>query len=292
MPLLIDNNKIKSLLNLLEDEDKETYDLVSSQILDMGYDLLPYLLEAEDNSVNTLLSSRLKFIRQQLNLDKSLEDLREWKMHNSKNLYQGLSIISKYEYPRLELKSISELINKLRQDLWLEINDNLTALEKVRILNHLFFEVYGFIGNSKDYYAPENSFLNDVLMLRKGNPVSLSIVYSIVAQSVNIPIYGVNLPRNFMLVYVEKLYSQSINKIDNSDILFYINPYNKGEIHSQKDVLNYLRKIKKQVDEKYYLPCSNITIISRTIRNIINAFDKKGDKNAISNYEKLLEVLV
>jgi regulator of sirC expression with transglutaminase-like and TPR domain len=288
---ILDENKIKSLIHLLEDDDEETYKLIYPQILSMGSDLLPYILDAQERSINPILSSRLKEIFSELNLQTSIKELTDWKLHNSRNLYQGLTIIAKYQYPNIELRKVSEIINKIRQDLWLEVNDNLTALEKVRIINHLFFDVYKFRGDTTDYYAPENSFINDILVRKKGNPLNLSAIYSIIAQSVNIPIYGVNLPRNYMLVYVEKLYSQPMNDFKENDILFYINPFNKGEIHSKNDIFNYLRRINIPTEEQYYLPCSNTVTLSRSLNNLINIYKKKGDDNKMYGFKKLLEVL-
>jgi regulator of sirC expression with transglutaminase-like and TPR domain len=288
---VLDENKINSLIHLLEDDDSQTYALIYDQIMGMGPDLMPYLMDAEDRSINPLLTERLQELYQQLNLGYSINELKNWKLHNSKNLYQGLSILAKYQYPRLELRKISDLINKIRQELWLEVNDNLTALEKVRILNHIFFEVYNFRGDSKDYYAPENSFINDVLMRRKGNPLTLSALYAIVAQSVNIPIYGVSLPRNYMVVYVEKLYSQSMDEVRSLDVLFYINPFNRGEIHSQSDIFNYLRRIKMERLEEYYLPCSNVVTLQRSLRNLVDIYTKSGDDRKVNDLSQMLDVL-
>jgi regulator of sirC expression with transglutaminase-like and TPR domain len=291
MTQVLDDSKLKSLIHLLEDDDSQTYDLIYPQIMEMGAPILPLLLEAEDQSLNPILSDRLHTIVHHLNLQKTINDFKDWKQHNARNLYQGLSILSKYQYPRLELRKVSELINKIRQDLWLEVNDNLTALEKVRILNHIFFDVYNFKGDTKDYYALENSFINEVLIRRKGNPLTLSSIYSIVAQSVNIPIYGVNIPRNYMLVYVERLYSQVPETMTTNDVLFYINTFNRGEIHSLNDIQNYLKRIQVEPKVDYYLPCPNELVIERSINNIINAYSQMGESSKIEDYRLLLDAL-
>jgi regulator of sirC expression with transglutaminase-like and TPR domain len=287
---LIDENKINSLIHLLEDEDEQVYLLISDQIMAMGSEMIPFLLDADDRSINPLLSSRLREMQMKLSLNHGKEELAVWKERNVRNLFQGLSILSKFQYPRLELRKISDLINKIRQDLWLEINDNLTALEKVRIMNHIFFETYGFKGNSENYFALENSFINDVLMSRKGNPLLLSSIYSIIAQSVNIPIYGVNLPRNYMLVYIERLYNQD-NEVSVQDVLFYINPFNHGEIHSLADIQAYLRRIQMEPKQEYFLPCDNAVTITRCIHNIINSFEQNSKMEQAEPYKQLLEVI-
>ncbi len=291
MEKILDKDQIKSLIHLLEDDDEETYKLIFPQLIDMGEDLIPYILDAKERSINPILTSRLKEVYIELNLQTSIKELTDWKLHNSRNLYQGLTILAKYRYPNIDLRKVSEVINKIRQDLWLEINDNLTALEKVRIINNIFFDIYKFRGDTKDYYAPENSFINDILIRKKGNPLNLSAIYSIIAQSVNIPIYGVNLPKNYMLVYVEKLYSQPLDNFQANDILFYINPFNRGEIHSKNDIINYLRRINIPVEEQYYMPCSNIVTLSRSLNNLVKIYKNKGEENKIYGFKKLLEVL-
>jgi len=286
----MEENKIKALIALLQDEDEQTFNLIHSQIMDEGVTMMPYILEAQDVATDGEYTSRLKIVYDELNLQNAINELKDWRQNNYKNLFQGFTIISQYQYPKLEMSAISGLLNKIRQDFWLEIKDSHTALEKVKVFNHVFFSIYGYSGNNDDYYAPENSFLNDVLLRKKGNPLTLSALYSIVAQSLGIPIYGVNTPRNFLLVYLDKMYSFPIDEVQEKNILFYINPYSKGEVHSLKDIFGYLKRINQEVKSEYYLPCSNSTIIRRSINNIIVAFDKKSKADVVANYTKLLSV--
>ena len=290
MALSLEQGKIDSLISLLEDDDEQTYGLIRSQMLKMGNDLMPHLIKAEDESDNEILSGRLNSIYRELKLGNTIEELAYWRQHNFKNLFQAFIILSQFQYPRIDTTIISGLINKIRQDFWLEVNDNHTALEKVKVLNRIFFDIYNFEGNIDDYYAPQNSFLNDVLLLKKGNPLTLSVLYSIIAQSLDLPIYGVNTPRNFMLVYLDKMYSFPVDEVQDKNILFYINPYSKGEVHSLKDIFTYLKRIGQEVKTEYYFPCSNTTIVSRAINNIIVAYNKLGDEPSVNDYKKLLGI--
>ena len=146
----MDKHKIESLISLVDDQDESVFELVQGQIMNLGGDVLPLLTEAYDRSESELMSARLKNLIAQLTLINTREEIRDWKNNNSRNLYQGLSIIATYQYPKLDIEKITRTINKIRQELWLEINDNMTALEKVRILNHLFFDIHMFRGDSKE----------------------------------------------------------------------------------------------------------------------------------------------
>jgi regulator of sirC expression with transglutaminase-like and TPR domain len=164
----------------------------------------------------------------------------------------------------------------------------MTALEKVRILNHLFFEIHMFRGDSKDFFAAENSFLNDVIIRKKGNPITLSSIYSIIAQSVNIPIYGVNMPNHFIVAFTNRLYTQPLSDIKINDVLFYVNPFNRGEIYSLKEMRHFLTSMKVVPRDNYLLPCSNVTIVMRSINNLINIYENLGQVEKADDFRVIL----
>lgn len=288
---MLNKHKIESLISLVDDKDKDVFELVQGQIIELGKEVLPLLNNAIDQSSNELMTARLSNLINQLNLIKAREDIREWKNHNSRNLYEGLSILACFQYPKLDIEKITRTINKIRQELWLEINDNMTALEKVRILNHLFFEIHMFRGDSKDFFAPENSFLNDVVIRKKGNPITLSAIYSIIAQSVNIPIYGVNMPNHFIVAYTDRLYTQPLSDIKINDILFYVNPFNRGEIYSLKEMRHFLTSMKVMPRDAYLMPCSNITILRRSLKNLIKIYSNKNDSSKVDDFKLILSEL-
>ena len=114
--------------------------------------------------------------------------LTNWVETGGQDLLEGAFIVARLQYPDLSINYLNGIIDDLRQDIWLELNPNLTALEKVRIINHFLFEVHKFSGNIYNMYSPQNSYINQVLETKKGNPVSLSIVYICIAQKLGIPI--------------------------------------------------------------------------------------------------------
>ena len=158
------------------------------------------------------------------------------------------------------------------------MNDDLTAIEKVKVLNHILFEVHQFSGNITNYHAPQNSFINNVLESKKGNPLMLSVLYMLICKELNIPIYGINLPQHFVLAYLND-YANLIdvnNKTLSNNILFYINPFSKGLIFNQKDIDQFLKQLNLEAEAKYYIPCSNIEIVKRSLNNLIFSYEKLG----------------
>ena len=54
---------------------------------------------------------------------------------------------------------------------------------------------------------------------------TLAVIYMSVAYKLGLPIFGVNLPKNFILAYKDE-YRQHDSADEADDVLFYINPYN------------------------------------------------------------------
>ncbi len=71
---------------------------------------------------------------------------------------------------------------------------------RLEILSRYLHEEEGFQGNEVDYYDPRNSYLNEVLQLRQGIPISLSMLYIEIGQRCGLPLRGVCTPAHFMVL--------------------------------------------------------------------------------------------
>src|SRR5690606_23418590 len=141
-------------------------------------------------------------------------------------------------------KRVEQELDQIKQKVWLEISEDNTAFEIVKIFNHVIFDICGFESSKNNFYSAENSYINKVISTRKGNPLSLSILYSVIAQRLQIPIYGVNLPNHFVLGFVDEFQTlKMLGMSDERNILFYINPFSKGRIFDHNEIENYLRSL-------------------------------------------------
>src|SRR5262249_11991206 len=162
--------------------------------------------------------------------------------------------------------------------IWLELHYDLTPFEKIRILNHVLYTVHGFKGNTDQYHDPQNSFINNALESKKGNPIMLAIIYMLVAQRLHIPIFGVNLPQHFVLTYKEDNKPVNLSdpfnakpKLDHraGKVLFYINAFNNGAVFSKANLEQFLRQINIEPRYEFFEACSNIDIVKRVLRNLV-----------------------
>jgi regulator of sirC expression with transglutaminase-like and TPR domain len=168
----------------------------------------------------------------------------------------------------------------------------MTAFEVVGVLNKIIFGQYGFSGNSSNYHASSNSYLNNVIETKKGNPLSLSIIYSVIAQQLNLPIYGVNLPNHFVLAYMdENGANQYISNGNEYGVLFYINAFSRGSILQKEDITEFLKSIQAYPESFHYQPCSNSDIIRRMLTNLIASFQQVGNAEKVNELCELRAIL-
>jgi len=290
----LSKKEISALLNLLDDPDEQIYIHVKDRFVSFGTKIIPHLEDAWEDSFDAIIQKRIEEIIHLIQVEAFNKELLNWAKHNQYDLLTGILLIARFQYPDLDEEKIRKQIHQIKQDVWLEINDDLTALEKVKIINHILFDVHQFSGNISNYHAPQNSFINTVLETKKGNPVSLAILYMVIAQELNIPIYGVNLPEHFIVAYVDEfknLFSNSDKKHTAENILFYINPFSKGIIFSNKDIDQFLTQLKLEPKSSYYKPCSNLDIIKRVIRNLIYSFEKLGHLDKIDELKQIQQSL-
>ena len=285
---MLKDKNIQALLQLLDDPSNEVFNHVSQGILKQGEDIIPELEKAWETSLNEVLQERIENLIQEIQFSSTQKQLIEWKENNSTDLLYGAYLIAKYQYPDLKYDTILNSFNKIKQDVWLEISTNLTALEKVQVLNHIFYKIHEFSGNSTNFFAPQNSYLNHVFETQKGNPITLGIIYISLAQQLDIPIYGVSMPRNFILAYLDE------NNLDNpyeDEILFYINPYNKGTVLGKREIDYFLKQQKLESKESYYKPCTNIEIIKNLILNLIYSYEKLGYPEKVESMKQLYNII-
>ncbi len=283
--------EIQALIQLLDDPSQEVNQAVTRNLLDQGTDILPDLEAAWEGSMNAQYQERIINLIQEIQVNSTHEMLKEWIRSGAGNLLKGVYLIARYQYPELNYEDLEKPLEKISRDVWLELNNNLTALEKVRILNHILFEVNGFGRNTKNFYSPQNSFLNQVLETRKGNPISLAVIYSIVAQRLNLPISGVNLPKNFILAYRDEMVSGDGFDDVSEHILFYINPYNKGSVLGRREIDYFLKQQGIEPLPSHYRPCSNLDVIIRILHNLINACHKSAYREKAELFEGVLRMV-
>ncbi|MFD2600312.1 transglutaminase-like domain-containing protein [Sphingobacterium corticis] len=277
------NNEYQALVSLLDDPDQDIFQQIEHTLITCGPDVIPFLEESWEESFNPLAQSRIENIIHKIQFDQVKNDLQLWQLHNSSDLLDGLMIINRYQYPNMNEDQVYYQLAELRSTVWRGLMYDMSAIEKVKLLNNIIFREFGLSGNTANYHDPQNSFINQVLETKKGNPISLACIYALVAQKLDLPIYGVNLPKHFVLAYMDE---QSPQKV-----LFYINVFNRGQIMSEEDIYGFLRQLNLPLSEEYTMPCDNTSVIKRVLRNLISAYEHVDNHVKRNDIELLMNLI-
>jgi regulator of sirC expression with transglutaminase-like and TPR domain len=281
------STEIYALVKLLDDTDPEVFAHVEKRLVEYGHEVIEYLENVWEQSLDTTLQQRIENVVHQIQFNNVKEDLNLWYQSGAFDLLKGALIINRYQFPDLDEQKLINQIEEIKREIWLSLQYEMSSIEKVKLINHIFYNVYGFRGNTTNHTDPQNSYINQVLESKKGNQISLALLYSTLAQKLDIPIYGVNLPQHFILGYLDE------TKKDDQEfsVLFYINAFNKGAIFGKHDVDQFLRQLQLEPLPGFYTPCSNVEIIRRVIRNLVSAYENQGALEKVAELNQLQNIL-
>ncbi|MCO6496304.1 MAG: transglutaminase family protein [Chitinophagaceae bacterium] len=277
---MLENEEINALFYLIDDPDEEVFNSVSTKLVSMGKGILPNLEHLWENTPDEGLQHRIEMIIHKLHFQDLVSDFEKWKK-NSPDLLQGSLLVSKYLYPDLSHTRTFQEIEKLRRNIWLELNSYLTPLEEVAVISAILFNYYKLQSNTVSYEIPDDFLLPKLIENRRGNVISSGILYLILGQMLDVPVAAIKIPKQFIIAYftTEYQYPNPVKR-RTEQIKFFIDPLN-GQVYTQKDVEEYFKRNSIELDTSFFQPMSNTEVISHLLRELANCFD-----NEPSGYKK------
>lgn len=259
--------EIIALIALLEDPDRSVQDSVINRLEELGEEVIKPLEQSWESTLSEPMQARIEDIIRNIQFNMLRCEIRQWVETGGENMLYGAYLLAKIQYPDLDYETMNMQVEALRSQIWLELNDHLTALEKVKVMNYFLFNVHKFSRSSRGITMPQLFFINHVLDTHKGSPVILGIIYMEIASRLDISIKGVNLPRNFVICYHDPGY------LDDPDgVMFYINPYSKGDVLGRNQLEYFLDEQKIDLRPEYLKPCTHIDIAMRLVENLKHAY--------------------
>jgi regulator of sirC expression with transglutaminase-like and TPR domain len=279
------------LIHLLDDPDKEAFQQISKEILSLGFPAIEPLEEAWFNTNDQLTRQRIEEIVHSIQYDGLYKELSEWVDLGGNDLLQGFLIASRFQYPNLDQEKLLTEVNKITRSVWLELNDNLTSLEKVKLLNHVFFGVYNFGGEITDTKVTDHYYLNNLLQSKHGNALSIGILYIIIAQKIGLPIKGVDLSGNFIacFTHLPEEFIEDYKPV--SDVKFYINPFAMGAVFTRKEIMLYLEKAEIEPITSFFSPANNIRVLKRWAYDLMQAYIEEGKSEKAKELKAFIRIL-
>lgn len=281
---------LDALLSLLDDQDELVYSPVKVKLLSMGPTILPKLEEALYSAGSMEHTKKLEEIISRMKREIQVAKMRQWVSNENRSLLDGWLLISSIHHPAITKEKIEQGIHKIYQDIWLEISDSMTSLEKVAVINHILFRINGFELTSIDVPRIENIVIDNLLFSRRGDVFSLTILYLILARSIHIDLLPIILANKLLLVYEDNLATSLAYGSPGDKYLFYINVAHRGSIISPKEV-QFLYDKSQKYGKGVTGVETDISLVSKLLKFMSIIYREEGDHQRIQLTDDFLGLI-
>ncbi len=288
----MENTKeISALLNLIDDPDEDVFGAVSSKIVEYGLRIIPSLENLWETTPDEEIQERIELLIHRLHYTDLVEDFRQWNLAGHFDLMVGALLACKFQYPDIATAAALQDIEKIRRNIWLELNNYLTPLEQIRIVTGILYGYYSLKGAEVAYSDVNDFLINKVLESKRGNQMSNGVLYLILCDLLDIPVKALAIPKQFILAYFKPGYSnepkeQLINKIE-----FFIEP-STGQVFTHKDIEAYFKRISVPATHSYFKPLNNKKVIQHLLEEMSKCFTTEKNsykKSELLNLANLLD---
>jgi regulator of sirC expression with transglutaminase-like and TPR domain len=254
----------EALISLFDDPSPVVRRAVLAELRSLGEAGHAFLRSLTESS-NRAVGWQAARLLDELNLSDPAGEFRLFIRSLNYELETGSLMLSRVVLPHVNPGESCAALDGIARRCRELILEPMTARDKCRILNRVLFHELGYRGNTEDYTDPLNSFLPSVIERRKGIPISLSILYVLVAERFGLHLETVGVPGHFMV----GCYSE--------DESFFIDPYERGVFRTAQNVYQMLRQngiVPKATD---IAPTPVREVLSRCCRNLAHHFNVKGE---------------
>ena len=266
--------EITALISLLDDPDSNVTPIVRERLKTLRPNICSLLAVREDCVHNALMTQRLdKVITDQI-----LNELSAWQQEDDPELLKGLWLVYRMVRPHLEYKEMEEGCMDMVKDVWVELSDDKTSVEKVHLYNHVFYHRIGF--KVEDPFLSESlpAFLDRALEKKQANPVLFGLLYLDVAYKAGLPIRAMVFPGGFLPVCVD----------ENERVLFYINIYNAGEIFGHEQLAAFLNDFGLSIPKERFFLGDTVTLVATYVESLYFIAAHVGDREMEQKMEQAL----
>ncbi len=278
------NKEIQALMHLVDDPDEEVYHTVSEKIISLGKKIIPNLESLWETTQDSSAQERIELLIHRVHLRELTEEFEVWK-NGEAGLLAGALLVSKYHYPDMLAEQVLKDLEKLRRNIWLELNNYLSSFEKINVFNGIFYNYNKQKSVEVSYDNPDVFLINKALETKKGNAISNGIIYQIIAEQLDIPVKVINVPRQYVLGYMNDHSPMSVTHASEL-ISFYIDP-STGQMYSHNDIENYFKRLSIPPVSAHFKPLSSKQIIQLLLEEISKCFDNERN---LYKKEELLHI--
>ena len=187
--------------------------------------------------------------------------------------------MARVHYSDLEPKSYQADLDKMAQAVRPKLKRVSKIVDQLHLLNRYLFEEQSFKGDWNDYFNPQNSYLNRVMDRKLGIPISLSVLYLLLGQRLDLPVQGVGIPGHFMI------------KAEDRGTELYVDPFNEGRFLSRPECVQFIVEAGYPYQPEFLEGVSSREILARMLRNLILIYIDRKEETLGKTFAHFLDAL-
>lgn len=272
--------QLRALIRLLADSDPKVVALARGRLANLP-EAVP-LLEEASRAQDAIVRGRTRLLLDDIRFRQLSDAFARFadQADDETDLKEGAMLVARYGYPDVDAAGCSDQLDEIAGEIHKRLSPTSSLHDAIHIVNEHLFARLGFHGNQENYYDPDNSYLNRVLERRTGIPISLSAVYMLVCKRLNIPVQGVGMPGHFIV------------RCEEPDHIFWIDPFDGGDILTLLDCAEWLEQAGLTFDEEFLEPVSTRHIVARMLGNLVAIYAHTGQSVRAEQLESLRDMLI
>lgn len=269
---MVYDKEILDIIPLLDDPDQYVQDVLFDHLRTMGLPAIEQLegVFREEGEKYPGVSKMLAALREDL----KYEILEQWINRTDDDLITGLCLIQDILTADVDKQELLDIISDCVTEICVELRDDQTVMEKVKLFNHVFFYRLGFKTTDPMFSKPDNTFIHRSLKKRKGSPIAVGMIYLLLAYHTGIQVRG----RIFRGGFLPAVTDVSGN------VLFYVNVYKNGLLFPHTELESFLRELNLQIPEESFREAASkdlARIYAETLYYSFSAREGKIDQDLL-----------
>jgi len=269
---MANDNEMTALFQLIDDPDEEVFNTISDRLLNYGTPIIPDLEHLWENTLDEITLERIERMIYKLRLNDLKEAFTNWKSKPAPSLLEGALLVTQFQYPELAIDTLRHQLEKIRRNIWLELNNYLTPLEQANVIRNILFNYYQIKGVEINYEKPDEFLMTGPLQSKKGNAFANTILYAELCSQLEIEAHFINIPKQCIIAfYASDWDATEVYPNPQEYIQFYVEG-TTGHAFSQKDLDQYFLRSHLEPKNMHYKRLSNIRIIKKLLLEFSKCF--------------------
>jgi hypothetical protein len=280
--IMIRSTEILDIVPLLDDPDQYVRDALFRVLKNMGrpaIEELEGICREENEDKYPGVGEMLSALREELKFDA----LQKWIGDTKDDLMTGLCLIQDLLSNDVDQQVLQDILMDHVNEIVVEMNDDQTFMEKVKLYNHVFFNRLRYKTVDPMFSDPGKTFFHRALKNKEGSPVIIGIIYLLIAYHSGISVRGRVFKGGFLPAVTDS----------SGNVLFYVNVYKNGMLFPHTELRSFLSDMNLNIPAESFREARSADlaqIYTETLYYSFSAIEENTDNRIVSKLEKIMQM--